>query len=62
MKVKLFSVNQETGAETLERICEVQDMFEDENEAYSVNMEIKASGRAWIGGGAAPLFLAKIHR
>ena len=60
MKVKLYAVNQDTGEQTFDRICEINDLFEDQNEAYVVNMEIKDSGRAWIGGGAAPLFLAMI--
>lgn len=58
MKVKLYAVNQDTGAESFERECDVADLFEDSDECWNVTREVKEHGRCWIGGGAAQLFYA----
>lgn len=38
------------------------DVIEDHNERWTVTKELRAMGRAWIGGGAAPLFYLAIVR
>lgn len=59
MRVKIFSVDQDTAEENFERLTDTLDMFpDDETERYLVEEQISRDGRAWIGGGAAQLFLA----
>jgi hypothetical protein len=61
MIVKVFTVNQDTGAQTFVHHSELRDCFPDDDqndtEYQNARDEIGQVGRAWIGGGAAPLFL-----
>jgi hypothetical protein len=57
--VKVLLVDQE-GNEHFERYSALRDCFPDDDQdadyVAAVN-EIDRQGRAWVGGGAAPLFL-----
>lgn len=58
MKVKVYAVDQQSGAETFLHWSEWSDILND-NEMLSDSEldELVKHGRVWIGGGAAPLFL-----
>ena len=60
MQVKLFNVNQDTGEQSIiDANCNLADCFPGDDASYEGAIQlIKDNGRAWIGGGAAPLFLA----
>jgi hypothetical protein len=58
--VNVYRVDQDTFEETFDRRCYLVDLFGDgENDAeyQDARYEIGQVGRAWIGGGAAQLFL-----
>lgn len=61
MRVKIFRVDQTTGAEILYRTSYASEIVEDNemSDAEAAEMEnaLKSAGRYWLGGGAAPLFL-----
>ena len=59
MRVKLYQVDQDTAAETLQREGELADVIvDDDEEYYTIRNALETNGRCWIGGAAAPLFLA----
>ena len=60
MQVRLYQVDQDTAAETLQTVGELSDVIDpDDDEYYSILNALRSAGRCWIGGGAAPLFLVK---
>lgn len=63
MRIKLWCVDQVTGERFPEDDCDLDSLFylADENqrsEHDDAQAAIQRDGQAWIGGGAAPLFLA----
>jgi hypothetical protein len=57
MMIKQYTVD-DTGGETFEGECALDDCFEVDDPEYQVALsELDASGRYWCGGGAAVLFL-----
>jgi len=59
MIVKVYAVNQDTGEEVFQWHSRLSDFeFSTAAEYREIRAEIEKSGRAWIGGGAAQLFLA----
>lgn len=64
MKINLWCVDQETGERFREADCELAELFymadEGEREAYERALsDIARDCEAFIGGGAAPLFLVR---
>lgn len=58
MRVRIIDVDQNSGEHKERGECDLRDCFFNEEEAYeAARDEIRASGRVWIGGGAAPLVL-----
>jgi hypothetical protein len=61
MRVKIFDVDQDTGAETYREHCELIECFPDgrgDPEYWDAVTElVQGPGRYWVGGGAAPLVL-----
>jgi hypothetical protein len=60
MKVRIYDIERETGAETFTGECELIEAFGDgarDPEYYEAFREIASVGRYWLGGGAAPLVL-----
>ena len=65
MEVKLYAVDQETGEQRFERVADLAEVlaFDGMDEDDLMGMyhealdEIQRSGRYWLGGGAAQLFL-----
>jgi hypothetical protein len=58
MRVKIYDVDQATGAEEFRDECELVEAFGDGNadpEYYKAIVELATVGRYWAGGGAAPL-------
>lgn len=58
MKVIVYRVNQDTGAETLDRMGELSDVIDIEDDEYAAVLDaLRSAGRCWLGGGgAAPMF------
>lgn len=63
MKVNVFHVDQDTGAESLNNVRHTDEIAEDNGmtdaEACHMESEIRKAGRFWLGGGAAPLFVLR---
>ncbi len=58
MRVRIYEVNQQTGAETLRGEADFTEALPEPNDEQALAyQELRESGRAWIGGGAAPLIL-----
>lgn len=57
-RVAVFAVDQDSGAETFDGEAWLDDLFEpDDAEKREVEAHLRATGRAYIGGGAAQMFL-----
>jgi hypothetical protein len=60
IRCKMYHVDQKTGAETQTFIGYSDDIAKDNSmtdaELVEMETELRAVGRFWIGGGAAPLF------
>lgn len=58
--VKVLRITQD-GSEVFERFSELRDCFPDDDQNDSdyqrAAAEVQRSGRVWVGGGAAPMFL-----
>ena len=58
MRIKIYTVNQDTGTETLDGECELHEALDRDDPEYAEALdELHKSGRFWVGGGAAALSL-----
>jgi hypothetical protein len=58
MRIKIYDVDQNTGDETFNCQADLAECFEsDDPELIEVEAQLHSQGRAWVGGGAAPLRL-----
>lgn len=65
MKVNIYAVDQNTGAQTLyaRSVYLAGAMADaDDSERQDAAEKLRTQGRAWIGGGAAPLFLLTLAK
>ena len=56
MLVKIYEHDGQ-GNECYSHECDHSECFDCTDESYAALCELKASGRYWVGGGAAPLVL-----
>lgn len=56
MRIRIYAVDQQTGAETVEGECDLTEALDDP-EYLDALMELEKVGRYWVGGGAAALSL-----
>jgi hypothetical protein len=57
MIVKVFTIDSDTMAETFLHHSDLADCLPEADDYWAAYADIVKAGRAWIGGGAAPLFL-----
>ncbi len=58
MKIKVYAVDQSTGAETFDGECELDEALERDDPEYAIALgQLLTIGRYWVGGGAAALSL-----
>lgn len=59
MHVKIYDVDNKTGAETFRSFADLSECFPDfcDPEYFIAKSELERAGRFWGGGGAAPRYL-----
>ncbi len=58
MRVKSYAIDQDTGEETFEGECDLDEAIErDDPEYHKALVYLETRGRYYVGGGAAQLFL-----
>jgi hypothetical protein len=58
MKIKIYAVDQNTGVETFDAECDLDEAIERDDPEYAEALdELQKTGRYWVGGGAAALSL-----
>jgi hypothetical protein len=58
MKIKIYTIDQNTGTQTLEGECDLDEALDRDDPEYIEALDaLQRQGRYLVGGGAAPLSL-----
>lgn len=51
MRVNVYQIDRDTGAETLHKTCELFDAVDPhDDDYYSIRNSLETAGRVWLGG------------